>query len=152
MIPSLRWGKGCALSSASIVKRALRDAGFEVYRTDGDVVHVAERVRENLIMDSGIRIDAGALSVSFYARAEESRFPGETEDALYERAAALGTAALERGYSERRRFITHMTDPGDRERMLDRWYQVQLEKAVADIDGIIVEVTFVFALDKSARH
>ncbi len=140
------------MSSTSIIKRALREAGFEVYRTSGEVIHVAERVRENLIMDSGIRIDSGALTVSFYARAEQSRFPGEAEDALYERAAALGGPALARGYAEKRRFITEMTDPGDGERTLDHWYQVQLEKGVADIDEVIAEVKFSFSLEKTATR
>lgn len=140
------------MSSTSTIKRALRDAGFEVYRTSGEVIHVAERVRENLIMDSGIRVDSAALTVSFYARAEQSRFPGESDEALYERAAALGSPARERGYAERRRFITEMTDPGDSGRALDHWYQVQLEKDVADVDEVIAEVQFTFSLEKTATR
>ena len=38
------------------LKRALIDAGFIIFRTLPEEVVVAERVRENLIMDSGIRL------------------------------------------------------------------------------------------------
>jgi hypothetical protein len=140
------------MPSAADIKRALRDAGFEIYRTHDNVIHVADRVRENLIMDSGVRVDCATLSVSFYARAEQSTFPGDTADELFARAAALGQPALEVGYRERRRFVTEMTDPGDASRTLDHWYQIQLEIDVADLDGAIDQVRFSFAVDKLAEH
>ena len=49
-----------AMSSALDIKRALKDAGLEVYRTRGDVVQLAERVRENLLMDAQIFVRAPA--------------------------------------------------------------------------------------------
>jgi hypothetical protein len=134
------------------IKRVLREAGFEIYRTQGNVVHIADRVRENLIMDSGVRIDSDTLCVSFYARCEKNSFPGDGEDALYARAAALGQAALDRGYSEKRRFVTEMTAPGEPSRLLDHWYQVQFEVVADDIDGAVDHVRFVFALDKTATR
>ena len=40
------------------LKKALVDAGFIIFRTLADEVMLAERVRENLIMDSGVRLKA----------------------------------------------------------------------------------------------
>jgi len=138
--------------SSSDIKLALQNAGFEVYRTHNGVVHVAERVRENLIMDSGVRVDSDALTVSFYARAEQLAFPGENDDDLYHRAHTLGQPALDRGYQEKRRFVTEMTDPGQPTRTLDVWYQIQLERSVDDVAGAINEVRFAFELDKTAKR
>jgi hypothetical protein len=134
------------------MKRALKEAGFEVYRTQGDVIHVAERVRENLIMDSGIRVGGNHLAVSFYARAEQRDFPGEDEAALLARARKLGAPALARGYREARAFVTRVPDPGDPDRTLDHWYQVQFEKVVDDVDGAIAEVRFAHGLTKAVRR
>src|SRR5690606_10767504 len=62
-------GGCCLMPTSSEIKRALREAGIEIYRTRGSIVHIAERVRENLIMDAGVRIDE-SLRVTFYVRAE----------------------------------------------------------------------------------
>ena len=40
------------------LKKALVSAGFQVFRTLGEEIVLAERVRENLIMDSGVRLRA----------------------------------------------------------------------------------------------
>src|SRR5688500_18488213 len=62
------------------MKRALIQAGFEVYTTRGDVVHLADRVRENLIMDAGIFIKSGVPAVGFVVRAQKNDFPNEGEE------------------------------------------------------------------------
>jgi len=43
------------------LKKALTAEGFEIYRTTGDRILLADRVRDNLIMDSGVSVgpDAG---------------------------------------------------------------------------------------------
>jgi hypothetical protein len=38
------------------LKKAIQQAGLEVYRTRGNEVHLAERPRENLIMDAGVSV------------------------------------------------------------------------------------------------
>ena len=43
-------------------KKVLIDAGFEVFRTRGEEIVIAERPRENLIMDSGVRLRLGDAS------------------------------------------------------------------------------------------
>jgi hypothetical protein len=139
------------MPTSAEIKRALREAGIEVYRTRGSVVHVAERVRENLIMDAGVRIDE-SLRVSFYARAEQRDFPGEDDDALYERARKLATPAVERGFQEERTFVTELEDPGDPERTLDRWFQVQFDKSLESLEDAIAEVRFACDLDRQAKR
>lgn len=138
--------------SVSDIKRALRDAGFEVYRTDGHVVHIADRVRENLIMDAGIRVDGGRDAIVVYVRAQKGDFPGESDDQLYGRARALATPAFAKGYLEARVFMTELPDPGNPHRILDRWYQVQIEKAVASVANALDEVRFAQTLVKTATR
>ncbi|MCA9624342.1 MAG: hypothetical protein KC731_35210 [Myxococcales bacterium] len=138
--------------SSSDIKRALRDGGFEIYQTKGDVVHLAERVRENLIMDAGVRVSARELTVSFYARAEQSSFPGESPDELLSRAAALGEPAEARGYRRVRSFTTDVPDPSRNDHTLDRWFQVQFDKSLASVDELLDEVRFAIEQDKLATR
>jgi hypothetical protein len=139
------------MPTSSDIKRALRKAGLEIYRTRGNVVHVAERVRENLIMDAGVRIDQ-TYRVTFYVRAEKRDFPGEDDAALFDRARQLAAPALERGFEEQRTFVTELEDPSDPERKLDHWYQVQLEKVAGSIELAIEEIRFACALQKQAKR
>ncbi len=136
---------------ATEIKRALRETGFEVYRTRGSVVHVAERVRENLIMDAGVRVDEN-LRVTFYVRAEQRDFPGENEAALFDRARTLAGSALERGFAERRTFVTELEDPSDPSRTLDHWFQVHFDKSTDDLEQAMEEVRFACSLAKQAKR
>ena len=133
------------------IKRALRDAGFEVYRTEGSEVQVAERVRENLIMDSGVRV-MGEPAVAFVTRAQQRDFPGDAPEQLFERARRVAQRALDRGYREVRAFVTPTRDPGDPSRTLDHAYEVRFELAVADIAAALGEVRGLLSLDKTAKR
>lgn len=139
------------MPTSSEIKRALRDAGLEVYQTRGSVVHVAERVRENLIMDAGVRVDE-SLRITFYVRAEQRDFPGEDDEALFERARALALAAVERGFSEQRTFVTDLEDPGNADRSLDHWFQVHFDKTTDTLESAIEEVRFACSLVKQAER
>ncbi len=81
----------------SELKKLLSNAGFEIYRTAGDRVELADRVRDNLIMDSGVSVLAagGELVVRFITRAQASEFTGESEEQLFERARLMGAGAVE---------------------------------------------------------
>ncbi|HEY4120667.1 MAG TPA: hypothetical protein VGM56_22535 [Byssovorax sp.] len=131
------------------IKRALQGAGFEIYRTQGDVVHVAERVRENLLMDSGVFVDA-ALTVGFIARAQRTDFPNDSDEILFERARDLGRAALDRGYAETSAETRTVVDPGDSTRALDHWCEVAFKKGVVELDVALDEVRFALTLEKAA--
>ena len=134
------------------IKKALIKAGFEVYQTRGDIVHVAERVRENLIMDSRIRVRAAELAVSFSTLAQRSEFPGDSDEQLFERARRLVGSARVRGYVERETLATEVFDPGDAERILDTWCEVFFEKPVADIDLAMNEVKYALSLEKAVTR
>ncbi len=72
------------------IKKALVAAGLEIYRTRGQVITLADRVRENLLMDAGAFVGVGeALRVGLVIRAQASDFPGEAEAQLFERARAV---------------------------------------------------------------
>jgi len=139
-------------TSVADIKRALVAAGFELYRTRGDEVQVADRVRDNLIMDSGVSVKIGAaLTVKMVFRAQLSDFPGDTAPALFERARALGADALARGYAESGSLTSHVRDPAEATRTLDTWYEVWFEKNVHSVEEAMREVGLVIKLEKAAR-
>ncbi len=139
------------MPTAAEIKKALMAAGLEVYRTKGDVVHLAERVRENLLMDSGIFIQSSEPRVGFVVRAQRIDFPSEGPEALFERARNLAASALASGYREVSAEVREIFDPGDGERVLDTWYEVQFEKSVGDITAAIEEARFALSIKKSAQ-
>lgn len=136
------------LTSAE-VKRALIQAGLEIYRTRGDVVHVAERVRENLIMDSGVRVETSGPAVVLVLRAQRSDFPNEGNDALFGRVAEHAGPAWARGFVEADRVVTSVTAPDDSGRVLDTWCELSLRKPVSDLAAAIAEVRFALSVDKA---
>ena len=110
------------------IRKALLASGFELYRTQGDHVHVADRVRDNLIMDSGVSVST-ALSVKFVVRSQRSDFPNDATANLFERARALAGAALGRrlcrdGDGD----VARCTIRADPSRTLDTWYEVSFRK------------------------
>jgi hypothetical protein len=132
------------------IKKALREAGLEVYRTRGDVVHLADRVRENLLMDADTFIHADALRVGFVVRAQRNDFPNEGEEHLFERARRQAAAAVEQGYGEVAAEVRTVFDPGDGERTLDTWCEVSFEKAVPDLGAAVAEARFALCIEKAA--
>jgi hypothetical protein len=139
-------------STAHEIKQALIAAGFEVYRTRGDEVQVADRVRDNLIMDSGVSVRGGdPLRVQIVVRAQRCDFPSDAVHSLFDRARALGAGALERGFAESGTRATPMYDPTDSSRTLDTWYEVFFEKAVLTLSDAIEEVKFAVTVEKAAE-
>jgi hypothetical protein len=133
------------------LKRALVSAGFEVYRTQGGEVHLAERPRENLIMDAGVSVVVGGpLRVRMVTRAQKNDFPGEGGELLTERARRQGHEALARGFSERNVHERTLYDPGDGTKVLDTWLEVFFEKDVAALPEVLDEVRFAMGVEKTA--
>jgi len=136
------------------IKKALKEVGLELYRTRGDVVFLADRVRENLLMDAGTFVrasgGAGALRVGFLVRAQRTHFPNEVEERLFERARHLGTSAVARGYLETSAEVRNVLDPGDDQRTIDHWCEVSFEKDVDDLAAAVIEARFALALEKVA--
>jgi len=131
------------------VKKALVDAGVEIYRTRNEEIQVAERVRLH-IMDSGIRVAfSDGARVVFVARSQRSDFPNEQADDLFARVRTkVGSAAGERGYVEARAATTEVKDPIDPQKVLDVWHEVTYAKTVDGVDAIVDEVRWALGLDK----
>jgi hypothetical protein len=124
------------------LKKLLIGAGLEIYRTLGDRVVLADRVRDNLIMDSGVSVVAtgSALVVRFVARAQASDFQGESSDSLFGHARRIAQHTTGLGYAEVSTAVVPIHDPGDRTRILDTWYEVAFERVVADEAEMIGEL------------
>jgi hypothetical protein len=137
----------------SELKKTLVARGFEVYRTLSDQVVLADRVRDNLIMDSGVAVKPGEkLVVRFVVRAQGSDFPAAKVEDLYDRARACADEARGRGYTEVGVAEVKVRDPGDASSTLDTWYEVSFERPVASEDELEHELRYVLALEKTAAH
>jgi hypothetical protein len=140
-----------AARNAAQIKRALIDAGFEVFRTRGDEIALAERPRENLIMDSGVRLRiADPFEVRIVLRAQKADFPNEEEAQLFERVRRFASASLPGGFAEVATCITRMTDPGDAERVLDTFYEITFAKNADALPDALLELRAALAVEKRA--
>jgi hypothetical protein len=130
------------------LKKQLIAAGLEVFRVQGNRVHLAERVRENLIMDGGVAaVVADQLAVRFIVRAQASHFPGEAPPELFTRARALAAPSTAQGYAEVDTAVVTINDPGGGIAALDTWYEVTFEKPVGESD-LIGELRYALGVEK----
>jgi hypothetical protein len=135
------------------LKKALLDAGFEVFRTRGEEIVLAERPRENLIMDSGVRLRLSgdsSLEIRIVLRAQKADFPNEDEGHLFDRVRQLAAPALSGGFAEVSTAVTKVTDPGDAERTLDTFYEITFAKSAPQLDEALSELKFALTLEKRA--
>lgn len=134
------------------LKKLLIAEGFEIYRTIPGVLLLADRVRENLIMDSCVRAELDPLAVTFVTRAQESAFGGVSEEQLFEGARFLGADALSLGYAEVDARSVQILDPGDKSRVIDVWHEVEYRKPVGDVPELVRELRYALALEKTASR
>ena len=134
------------------IKKAIVAAGLEVFRTRPDEIVLAERVRENLILDSGVRIrrddPAGTLEVRVVMKVQQADFPGEPDEALFNRARALGARAD--GFVEVGTHTDTVNDPGGSQRTLDVVYEVTFSKAEVDLDAAIATAKTIMTIERTA--
>lgn len=142
------------------LKKALRSEGFVIYRTLGEHIALAERVRENLILDSGVRIkattapgdgpnEAGAtFEVTITFRAEKNAFPGIREAAIYTHMTQGSQSAADQGFRELTRGARAITDPVDPEVTLDTFYELVMVKAAADFPEAVNLARFALGIDR----
>jgi hypothetical protein len=136
----------------SLIKRALIDAGFEIFRTRTEEIVLAERPRENLIMDSGVRLRWGSsLEVRIVLRAQKADFPNEEDGRLFERVRKLAAGALDAGFVEVGTSVTRVSDPGDAERTLDTFFEITYAKPAAALEDAVSELKFALSLEKRAE-
>lgn len=136
------------------LKKLLVSERFEVYRTLGDRILLADRVRENLIMDSGVSVsstDAGYV-IRIVVRAQASDFQGETPEWLQEHARRMGEPATQLGYSECSANVVPIHDPSEQSHVLDTWYEVAFERTVPDQSSLVDELKQAVAWPKVATR
>ncbi len=134
------------------LKKALVAGGFEVFRTLPEEVVLAERVRENLILDSGVRVGPlsdGRIRVRLVLRAQRADFPSDEESVLFDRVRKLAAPALEDGFTEVSTNVNAVKDPADPERTLDTFYEVSLAREVASVEDALPIVKFALSLEKA---
>lgn len=142
-------------STPQQLKKALVASGFEVFRTLPGEVVLAERVRENLILDSGVRVaplEGGRFQVRVILRAQRADFPNEEESALFERVRKLAEPAISYGFTERSTAVTAVKDPADATRTLDTFYEVNLAHDVASVEEAVPILKFVLSLEKAVSQ
>ena len=133
------------------LKRHLTDAGFQVFRTVGTRLVLADRVRDNLILDSGVSVDAEEPHrVRFAVRTQARDYPAEASEALTARARAVGAASLSAGYAEVGVEIIPVHDPGDADKVLDTRYEVAFEKGGLSVEQVIVELRYAMGFIRAA--
>jgi hypothetical protein len=137
--------------NAAGIKKALIEAGFEVFRTRSEEVVLAERPRENLIMDSGVRLRVtDTLEVRVVLRVQKADFPNDDESHLFERVRALASQAVATGFVEVATSVTRVADPGDAERTLDTFYEITYAKPALALAEALPVLRFAMALEKRA--
>jgi hypothetical protein len=135
------------------LKKSLIAQGFEIYRTLADRVVLAERVRDNLLMESGVAAcTRDVLSVRLTTRAQKSEFPNDDETSILARARRLGDAVLDRGYEEVDCAIVPVFDPGDPSRTLDTWFEVTFGRQVSSLEELTQELRLLLKLNKCASR
>jgi hypothetical protein len=129
-----------SISDAAELKKHLRTLGFEVYRTVDGQVTLAERIRDNLIMDSGIVVGPvgaygerpGYLTLSVTLRAQASHFPGASADQVRHEATALAQDLFDRGYVQTDFLGRPILDPGDADVVLDTSHELRVTRVIED--------------------
>jgi hypothetical protein len=137
------------------LKKALIAGGFEVFRTLSEEVVLAERVRENLILDSGVRVgplDDGRMRVRLVLRAQRADFPSDEESDLFERVRKLAEPALADGFAEVSTNVNAVKDPADPERTLDTFYELFLAREVATLEDAMPVLKFALSLEKAVAQ
>jgi hypothetical protein len=141
-------------TNAQQLKKALVASGFEVFRTIVEEVVLAERVRENLILDSGVRASAlpdGRLRVRILVRAQRTDFPNDDEAGLFARCREFAKPALAEGFAEDATNVNAVKDPADPERTLDTFYELFLARELASLDDAVPVLRYALSLEKAVH-
>lgn len=127
-------------------------AGLEVYRTLGEEILLADRVRDNLIMDSGVRVRGGeSLRVNLVLRVRKGQYPNDDDAVLFDRVRTAAAGAVERGFAEQEAHTLTVTDPADPGRTLDTFYEIVFTKAEPALEPMLDTARFALALARQAE-
>lgn len=125
------------------LKKRLRAEGFEIYRTLPERVQLAERVRDNLIMDSGVSValdGESPLAVLVTVRAQASHFPGTDEVEVSAAAEKLALGFAQSGYERLSAEVHPVPDPSDPAQSLDTSYEVSLRRPLKQASDLFEEL------------
>ena len=137
------------------LKKALVSAGFEVYRTKGEEIVLADRVRENLILDSGVRVRASRpLQIKLIMGIRRAQYPSDDEETLFDRVRALAAPLLSDGFAEIDTAVAPVPDPAEAGRTLDTFYEVVFAKEEPSFEGAVPSLRLALKIAKTAesRH
>jgi hypothetical protein len=135
---------------AKDLKKRLAASGFEIFRVVGNRIHLADRVRDNLIMDARVAVVADPLSVRLVTLAPRSAFQDAPEEALFSHARLKAAGAVARGYREVETLVVPVADPGGGGTTLETWYEVAFEKQVANEQELTQELEYALRVPKVA--
>ena len=123
------------------IKKAIIDAGFEIYRASGAKIRLAERVRLHL-MDSGITVDVTeSAAVSFTVRSQRSDFPMASAENLFAKVReSMKESVAARGFVEIDAVTREVKDPVDDNNVLDVWHELTYSKTAPDVQMLIDDV------------
>jgi len=118
---------------------------------------LADRVRDNLILDSGVRISANGadeVRVNLIMGIRHTQYPGEDEQALFERVRSLAGPLLESGFAEMGTGQSPVTDPSDATKTLDIFFDVTFGKNEASFEAALPALKVALEVAKTAesRH
>ncbi len=118
---------------------------------------LADRVRDNLILDSGVRVSAtaaGQIRVNLVMGIRHTQYPGENEQALFERVRRLAGPLLTAGFSEMGTGQSPVTDPSDASKTLDIFFDVTFGKNEPSFDAALPALKVALEVAKTAesRH
>jgi len=130
------------------------EAGFEVYRTTGQEVIVADRVRDNLILDSGVRVRAGdPMEIHIIMGLRRGQYPNDSDEQVFARLRQLAAPAVSRGFAEKQSHTAPVADPADASKTLDTFFELHLVSH-ADEAAMLELVRFALGVAQTAesRH
>jgi hypothetical protein len=133
------------------LKQSLVAGGLEVYRTTGAEVRLAERPRENLILDSGVKVlfEDPQLLVTVVFRAEKTSHPDLRDTGIFSRVAMNALIAQDRGFVETDRALKRIEDPSNPGRLLDIFYEITMVKRCDDMASALDLVRFALSLERA---
>ncbi|MBP9113955.1 MAG: hypothetical protein KBF88_14175 [Polyangiaceae bacterium] len=142
------------------LKKLLIASGFEVYRTMGNDVVLADRVRDNLVLDSGVRCrlrpgDAAIpLEVRVIMALRRSEHPDHSEEDIFAKVRELAAPVLHEGFGEVEFAPRQVSDPGDSSRTLETFCEVIFSRTSTDVSEAIESLKVALTVVKTAesRH